>query len=403
MVPVNAAIVLMKYNPFGGYERQAALLAGALAARGDRVTVFTGEWKGPTAPGITVEKVPVVRLASWLKVLSFAYFSKRRIMGAGERFDVVVAFDRTLVADIYRAGNACHREWQAFRSANEGLGGRISMAVNPLNGVINAIERRLFSTVSRGRGRIVVLSEAGMRQIRRHYDVAPDRFVVIPPAVDFSRFDAAGAAAPRDGVREELGAGADTLVVLHVGSGFKIKGLRSTVEAMAALKARGVDALLVVAGRDDRGEARLGRLARRLGAGDRVRFLGGVKDVARLYSASDVFCVPSLFETFGVAAVEALYAGLPVIVGRGAGVASAIEEWNAAGEAAGTVVDVPARADRLADAIERTWKEEAALRAGGGLEDRRRRRRALASRCGPDAVMESFLSLIDETAASGTN
>ncbi|MFQ5464792.1 MAG: glycosyltransferase family 4 protein [Thermodesulfobacteriota bacterium] len=393
----------MKYNPFGGYERQAALLAEALAARGDRVTVFTGEWKGPWRPGITVEKVPVVRLASWLKVLSFAYFSRRRILGARARFDVVVAFDRTLVADIYRAGNACHREWEAFRSANEGLGGRLSMAINPLGRVINGIERRLFSTIARERGRIVVLSETGMRQIRRHYDVDPDRFVVIPPAVDFSRFDDAGATASRAGVREELGAGVDTLVVLHVGSGFKIKGLRSTVESMAVLKARGVDALLVVAGRDARATARLRRLADRLGIGGRVRFLGGVKDVARLYSASDVFCVPSLFETFGVAAVEALYAGLPVIVGKGAGVASAIEEWNAAGEAAGTVVDVPARADALADAIERTWKEEARFRAHGGLEDRRRGRRALASRCGHDAVMEKFVSLIDETAGSGTN
>ena len=37
---MNIAIILMKYNPFGGYERQAALLAGALADRGDNVTVF---------------------------------------------------------------------------------------------------------------------------------------------------------------------------------------------------------------------------------------------------------------------------------------------------------------------------------------------------------------------------
>ncbi len=168
----------MKYNPFGGYERQAALLAEALAARGDSVTVFANKWKsgedghsvpGGAVKGITFRKVPMIRAASWLKVLSFAFFSRQRVLRERGRFDVIMAFDRTLVMDVYRAGNACHKEWHAFRRRHGGLYDRVSMALNPLHLVINSIEGRVFSGIQRNGGTIVVLSPAGMEQIRRHY------------------------------------------------------------------------------------------------------------------------------------------------------------------------------------------------------------------------------------------
>ncbi len=393
----------MKYNPFGGYERQAALLAEALATRGDSVTVFANEWKagrgghnvpGGGVKGITFRRVPMIRAASWLKVLSFALFSRQRVLRGRGRFDVIIAFDRTLVIDVYRAGNACHKEWQAFRKRHGGLKGRISMALNPLHLVINSIEGRIFSGIQRNGGTIVVLSQAGMEQIRRHYRMDEDRFVVVPPAVDFERFKDAGEGAGGDGKKEKrggLGVGDDTLLLLHVGSGFRIKGLKSTIEALAILKQRGVKAVLLVAGSDRGAAITFAALARRLGIEDRVRFLGGVEDIGGLYVAADVFVVPSLFETFGAAAIEALYFGLPVIIGGGAGVSSMIEE-----EGVGTVVDVPADPASLAHAIQDTAATEKVLSTSGKLQEERRRRREAALRCEADVVMKRFLSIIDE-------
>ena len=181
---MRIAIVLMKYNPFGGYERQAAILAEEMRGRGHEVTVFANDWKGGERNGIIFRKVPMLKWASWLKVLSFAVMSRRLL--EAEPFDAVIAFDRSLSMDVYRAGNACHREWMAFRKRHGGARESLSMAINPLHVVINGIERRIFSRIQEKKGTIVVLSQLGREQIRRHYDVDDERFAVIPPVVDLA-------------------------------------------------------------------------------------------------------------------------------------------------------------------------------------------------------------------------
>jgi glycosyltransferase involved in cell wall biosynthesis len=135
-------------------------------------------------------------------------------------------------------------------------------------------------------------------------------------------------------------------------------------------------------------------LSKRLGVDGRVRFLGGVTDVARLYAASDVFVLPSLFETFGVVVVEALAAGLPVVVGRGAGAAGFVEL-----EGAGRTVDVPADPEELASVIDEVYSMEQRMRSSGALAAERIRRREIAMKCSEGVVMERFLSLVDEAAA----
>jgi len=60
-------------------------------------------------------------------------------------------------------------------------------------------------------------------------------------------------------------------------------------------------------------EGQLRRLCSELGLSDRVKFLGFVEGVPQLLQTADVFLMPSLWEGFGLAAVEAMNAGLPVV------------------------------------------------------------------------------------------
>ncbi|MBZ0220319.1 MAG: glycosyltransferase family 4 protein [Candidatus Methylomirabilis sp.] len=392
---MNVAIVLMKYNPFGGYERQAAILARALARRGDHVAIVAGSFESAPEEGIEVIKAPVIRLSSWLKVLSFAISSRSVISKRPGGFDMVIAFDRTLVADIYRAGSACHREWLAFRKKNFGLRDRISIAMNPLHIVINALEKRLLRDLRERGGRIVVLSDRGRDEICRHHGLERHLFSVIPPAVDLGRIGFSPNEARKDPARKALGIPHRLPVILHVGSGFRIKGLEATIRAVAALKRSGREAFLLAAGRDRSGTKRLETLARNLGVSGNIRFLGGVEDVGALYDASDVFVLPSLFETFGAAAVEALAAGLPVIIGKGAGAASFIEK-----ERAGKVIQAPADPDKLAVLIQEALSTDWMLRRTGGLARERARRREAALKCSAEEVSAVFASLIDEIALS---
>jgi glycosyltransferase involved in cell wall biosynthesis len=63
-----------------------------------------------------------------------------------------------------------------------------------------------------------------------------------------------------------------------------------------------------------------------LGIADRIRFLGQRKDVHRLFAAADIHCQPNTGpEPFGIAFVEALYAGLPVVTSNFGGGAEIVD------------------------------------------------------------------------------
>jgi glycosyltransferase involved in cell wall biosynthesis len=139
--------------------------------------------------------------------------------------------------------------------------------------------------------------------------------------VNTSRFRPPLNAAER--ARDRADAGLDRqLVILAIGGIEPRKGSLTLLDAFARLSelVPELDPLLVIAGgatlfdyRDEvsRFDARVGQL----GLGDRVRVLGSLPcdQLERLYRAADIFAFPSTTEGFGLAALEALASGLPVV------------------------------------------------------------------------------------------
>ena len=107
----------------------------------------------------------------------------------------------------------------------------------------------------------------------------------------------------------------DKLVVGHVGRLSYAKNQEFLLRVFQKVLGK-TDSVLLLVGTGER-EAFLKNLAKRLGVGDSVRFLGSRADVAALYSAMDVFVMPSRFEGLPLAAVEAQMAGLPCILSEG--------------------------------------------------------------------------------------
>jgi len=132
---------------------------------------------------------------------------------------------------------------------------------------------------------------------------------VIPPGVDADRF----APGPDDGVRAALGLGPDDVLVAHVAHLLPNKNQRHLVEALARTP-RTVH--LALAGRPlDPGYADdVARTADALDVADRTHLLGPVDDVPGLLRAADVFAFASTDEACPVAVLEAMSAGLPVVV-----------------------------------------------------------------------------------------
>jgi glycogen synthase len=111
-------------------------------------------------------------------------------------------------------------------------------------------------------------------------------------------------------------------VVLYVGRLAAMKGVDTYLRAAARLVPTFQDVLFVVAGEGPE-YSRLVQLAASLGIGDHVMFLGKVTDEERelLLAGSSVFVLPSVVEPFGIAALEAMAAGVPTIVSKTSGVA----------------------------------------------------------------------------------
>jgi len=111
-------------------------------------------------------------------------------------------------------------------------------------------------------------------------------------------------------------------IVLYVGRLAVMKGVDTFLRAAARAAPAVPDVLFVIAGEGPE-YPRLVELAARLGIGERVMFLGKVSEEERelLLAGSSVFVLPSVVEPFGIAALEAMAAGVPTIVSRTSGVA----------------------------------------------------------------------------------
>ncbi|MBI2859751.1 MAG: glycosyltransferase [Chloroflexi bacterium] len=161
--------------------------------------------------------------------------------------------------------------------------------------------------------RVLALTDTERNLISRLFGVSLDRLSVVPGGVDTTIFRPQS----RLGSRGRLCLPPGDGVLLYVGRIEPLKGIDVLIEAISLLPEAGRPQCLVVGGNTaDEGEAaELRDLAARLGAGDKLKFIGPV-DHERLpdyYNAADVTVVPSRYESFGLVALESLACGTPVV------------------------------------------------------------------------------------------
>ena len=137
------------------------------------------------------------------------------------------------------------------------------------------------------------------------------RVTILPNAIDLTLYRYS--AADRKAVRTEIGADEHTLVVGHIGRFVFQKNHALLLQIFRALLHAHPDSILMLAGEGELLEETQA-LALQLGIEANVRFLGVRNDANRLYSAMDVFCLPSFFEGLPVVMVEALANGLCCVV-----------------------------------------------------------------------------------------
>lgn len=148
------------------------------------------------------------------------------------------------------------------------------------------------------------------------YGVDPDRIRVVPCGIDTELFSPGD----RDQARRELGLNVPGTLLAFVGRLDPIKGLEVLLKAVHILRQNNTGnagvSLMVVGGEATPGEAgRLAGLAEQMGIADLVTFTGPVPhhQLPLYYRAADIAVMPSLYESFGMALLEAMACGAPVV------------------------------------------------------------------------------------------
>jgi glycosyltransferase involved in cell wall biosynthesis len=232
----------------------------------------------------------------------------------------------------------------------------------------------------------VAVSEYARATVARLFDVPVQTIERIYNGVDLEKCDATPGGS-RDAVRASLGFGAAETMILSAGRLAEQKCFADLLTAFARVASRRPDARLVIAGEGPE-RPRLEELLRSLELGDRARLLGNVDELPELYGAADLFVLPSSYEGFPFALLEAMAAGLPVVATRFGGADELVEDGvdgrlapvADAGGLAAAIEDVLADSERMAS-----------MAASAGSK---------ARRFSKARMVEETLAVLDRTASS---
>jgi glycosyltransferase involved in cell wall biosynthesis len=320
------------YKPayvYGGPVRSIPALCESLAAMGANVTVHTTDANGrgslsAAASGQKHLNGVEVRYFRRRGTRTYYYSSDlaRACLRDARHFDLIYVFS-----------NWCYPLLPACRAARSAS---VPCVVSPRTSFMSEAwkRKRLKKLIYHLLVERASINSAAALHYTSTFELEQSRWLrlkprafVIPNPVDRTEFQRKQA---RGGFRRKHGIPDDLPVILCLGRLEHRKGLDLTLTGFAGMPSGG--ARLVIAGPDEDGQlARLRLLAQNLGIEGRVVFTGMLDSAQRIqaFADADIFLLTSRSENFGVAVVEAMAAGLPVIVSNLVGIAPEISRFGA--------------------------------------------------------------------------
>lgn len=332
---MKIAIIRQKFVLYGGAEQFVQGYIHQLAEAGHDIHIFANQWSDH--PNIHLHHVPVFKLNAFIRTLSFAWFAARAV--GKESFDIIQSHEKTWKQNVYRAGDGCHKEWlnqrKRFLPALKGF----SLSCNPFHQLILKLEKNIFES---GQCRkFIAISQMVKNDILKHYDCPEENISVVYNGVDLKRFHPDNKNLYRENIRKELKIPNSSVLILFVGSGFERKGLKSLLQATQYFKSEDWRMLIMGKGKWKNYIQFVPENLR-----EKIIYKEPVPDIEKYYSAADIFALPSIYEPFGNANLEALASGLPVITTRHCGAADIIQH-----KLNGLIVETPESSEEVAENI----------------------------------------------------
>jgi len=322
-------VLSWEYPPkvIGGLARAVADLSEALAAHGHDVRVITSDYPQASLSEIR-DNVRIERVTSHhhqpLNFLdSVFYFNFQVIEKAieiweqGWHWDLVHAHDWLVGHAAKVLKNSLKRPMIATIHATEW--GRNNGLHNDLQRHISDVEWWLTYEAYA----VICCSLYMCSELQRIFQVPADKLFVIPNGVKAEKFNAVVSDLPEFRNRH---AHPQEKIVFFVGRLVYEKGVHVLLDAIPKVLARVPNTKFVIAGKGPN-EKELHHRASEMGVAHRIHFTGFIDDITRnsLYRVADVAVFPSLYEPFGIVALEAMAAGTPVVVSDVGGFAEIIK------------------------------------------------------------------------------
>ena len=318
------AFLIFKYFPYGGVQRDMLRIARDCVALGHEVTIFTGAWRGDKPTDIQVH---LLQARGWLnhhRHQSLITQMQQAVAEGG--FDRVVGFNRMPGLDVYFAADPCYAERMSHEPWFKKLSGRYRFFM--------AMEQAVFGPQSHSR--VLLLNQHDQAIFQRWYATQDQRFHLIPPNIPLQRFDRLPKQDHRAYVRQTFGLPDDALVMLTVGSAFVRKGVDRAIDALSSLPEPLKQRCWLLAVGEFESSSNMQAYAAQRGIATRCIEAGGRPDIPGLMLGSDLLIHVARSELAGIVLIEAMTAGLPLLVSGVCGYAGYVS-----GAGAGVVLPEP--------------------------------------------------------------
>jgi UDP-glucose:(heptosyl)LPS alpha-1,3-glucosyltransferase len=303
-------IVIQKYGQIGGAENFTFNLTERLAKFKDlEIHVFANEWERGCS-SVMFHKVPMIKYPRWLKPISFAYFASRAVKKMC--CDIVHSHERIFNMDILTYHGIPHVTWAK----------RIKKSY-----YLSWFDRSTIWTEKRGFSNesllVLPVSSLVKDELLGVFNIPEDRIEIIHPGIELSKYMPSEPHEHRKKIRQLHNISNNDVVILFVSMNFEIKNLDLVLQAIAHLSSHLKSIKLLVAGKGN--TKKYTKIADSLGISENVIFTGVVRNIHEYYLASDIFVLPSQFDTFALVVLEAMASGLPVIISSNVGAKDIID------------------------------------------------------------------------------
>ena len=293
--------------------------------RGYEIDIYVMEWQGDIPEGFNVTVIPVKGWSNHTKVSSFIKLTQPRLEQG--RYNLIIGFNKIPGLDLYYAADPCYLDRVRHQKDYfiQQFSGRVRSYLKGESAVFS-IESKTVS---------LMISDIQAALFKKHYDTPDHRLLMLPPGISEDRKRPHNWQDIRQDFRSEFSIKDDDFIVLMVGSSFKTKGLDRAIKSVASLPTTQLEKThFLILGEGN--SSFYQKIVEKLSITDHVHFFGGRTDVPRFLIGADVLIHPARKENTGTVILEAIVAGLPLLVTAVCGYAKYVKESEA-----GLVSDSP--------------------------------------------------------------